>query len=1150
MTWLLHETVVNPQGVEHSIIAKFTGKYEQLITSIRNQFVCYDITPQGLQVRCKEVTEANIIQIGNVEVNHVMMLVLLFKEAKVSVLRYDETNNKFVIHSLHCFELPLKRMQEGLTPTTYTDPRLLIDKRGRCISLICYDRLMWVIPLGLDKTSYSINLEKFGINRIIDCIVLDGYDLPSVAFLHMKIPTWEGRIVNTGETTNEIIILSLEPDVIHERQDIVATISYQFSYVPYNALQIVDCYPTNGLLILTVNSIIYLSTTSFESFILPFGKFFVIPKNINGPLSSFQILQMQTKIMNSVKSIFKLTNHLYIIFSMNGESYYVHLLSIANRICDVIITNSPYKYHPTTFTISSNHLFIGSTVHDSYIYNYEIVEYGKGKQHEISQHINQEIRSKNLLFRHNEMEEEYPFDEPQPVSIPQELTVEFPQLDYIVSICNVHEYTLLEEENNMISIVLCCGIQPFSKIVKLSRSIQPENIMGVKESECFYKNDNIEVNKNGIFLNSINICSTEILGSIKRVKKEDDYLIIEQSDSKWCVFDINKKEIIIKEEGINELSFLPSSNEMEEEGEGNNFIKLKDGKVYKGEMVLEGIGERISQWVKEETKKGKEVVDIECVSIIEGKIDLIIITKEGILCYYRSMNDKGKFERLKVEAPQTFNCSIKPHINRIEINNKKHYLINGNCSYFIEYNYYYPIVIPFSIKVIKEVIVLNNFTCYLDTDDGKLIVKLNKQNIDKYPLPFTRIDIQGTPHHLVSYKNKLFVTVSFTTVLDTPDCPPQLPHSSNNQQEEPPVLEAQPLNSDVLLERYRIINLTTNDYYEFKKGQFICTAKLLKFKVGKQLKNYLVVGVNKQTTEDNPVKGKTYIFNIENQIQLINKIGDGKKSVHAVNEIGGFLAVASGNELELIERVDETRWIKKCFSDISILINSIEYLPLKVMERGNEKECYLILLSDFYRSVVLLLFKPYDYTVIPLGKDARNIHCIDSTFIITKDYFSVLEFDSEQNLSLLNYSSAATEQLSIFEIDATFNLGMNLLKFTRLWNGKGYIYMYVTVEGSVGYISVVEEKIYQVLRQINIKMNREPWHFAGTNAEEYRFEKGYGMGFGTRKHVFLDGDMLKQFRLLNEEQQKRVCLRNTSINDVFKLLSTGLQYNTFLQYNN
>ncbi|EMD49776.1 cleavage and polyadenylation specificity factor subunit [Entamoeba histolytica HM-3:IMSS] len=836
MTWLLHETVVNPQGVEHSIIAKFTGKYEQLITSIRNQFVCYDITPQGLQVRCKEVTEANIIQIGNVEVNHVMMLVLLFKEAKVSVLRYDETNNKFVIHSLHCFELPLKRMQEGLTPTTYTDPRLLIDKRGRCISLICYDRLMWVIPLGLDKTSYSINLEKFGINRIIDCIVLDGYDLPSVAFLHMKIPTWEGRIVNTGETTNEIIILSLEPDVIHERQDIVATISYQFSYVPYNALQIVDCYPTNGLLILTINSIIYLSTTSFESFILPFGKFFVIPKNINGPLSSFQILQMQTKIMNSVKSIFKLTNHLYIIFSMNGESYYVHLLSIANRICDVIITNSPYKYHPTTFTISSNHLFIGSTVHDSYIYNYEIVEYGKGKQHEISQHINQEIRSKNLLFRHNEMEEEYPFDEPQPVSIPQELTVEFPQLDYIVSI--------------------------------------------------------------------------------------------------------------------------------------------------------------------------------------------------------------------------------------------------------------------------------------------------------------------------LSYKNKLFVTVSFTTVLDTPDCPPQLPHSSNNQQEEPPVLEAQPLNSDVLLERYRIINLTTNDYYEFKKGQFICTAKLLKFKVGKQLKNYLVVGVNKQTTEDNPVKGKTYIFNIENQIQLINKIGDGKKSVHAVNEIGGFLAVASGNELELIERVDETRWIKKCFSDISILINSIEYLPLKVMERGNEKECYLILLSDFYRSVVLLLFKPYDYTVIPLGKDARNIHCIDSTFIITKDYFSVLEFDSEQNLSLLNYSSAATEQLSIFEIDATFNLGMNLLKFTRLWNGKGYIYMYVTVEGSVGYISVVEEKIYQVLRQINIKMNREPWHFAGTNAEEYRFEKGYGMGFGTRKHVFLDGDMLKQFRLLNEEQQKRVCLRNTSINDVFKLLSTGLQYNTFLQYNN
>ena len=101
----------------------------------------------GLVLRCKERLEANVDDLATTVTGGQTLLVLLFREAKVSTLRFDAAANTFRVFSLHWFEQHEKRTRPQCTPTTYNAPRLFVDPDGRCIFVLVYDRLMWVIPL-------------------------------------------------------------------------------------------------------------------------------------------------------------------------------------------------------------------------------------------------------------------------------------------------------------------------------------------------------------------------------------------------------------------------------------------------------------------------------------------------------------------------------------------------------------------------------------------------------------------------------------------------------------------------------------------------------------------------------------------------------------------------------------------------------------------------------------------------------------------------------------------------------------------------------------------------------------------------------------------------------------------------------------------
>ncbi|KAL7722054.1 Cleavage and polyadenylation specificity factor subunit [Entamoeba marina] len=1104
MSTLLHQTVIHPHGVESCVIDSFIENKKQLVTCIQNCLTMYDITSNGLVIRCCETLEANVVDVGSVNLNGKTLLILLFKEAKISILQYNPSSNSFEIVSLHCFEQPEHRRKEKLTPTTYLPPRMFIDPDARCIILLCYDRMMWVIPLGdISRSSFKIDLEDLDITRITDAVLMEGYILPTIAILHSSMPTWTGRIVNTTPHTTVLTLLSIDPQRIKDESYKGATIVFNYTNLPYNCLVMNQCYPLPGLFIMTSVSLIYISTTSATSFVLPFNSYFIPPAIKRSIIPIFTELPMQTKIIQPVSSFHKVSPRLYLIFTSNAECFYAHLLVTAGCATEISLSKAPYKFVPTKLLFTNDYLFVASITHDSLLFNYNVVDYGTGDDHGMTTHTVQDVRINSLKVTQTEHDDGYPFDVLHTQLSAQELSIHLPEIDSIFTLSRVNDYSLSNIDGKIPEIFLCCGFQPYGKVIKLQRSIFPQSI-----DECTYPNKLLD-NKDVTITNEL-----------------------ETEQQTFYIISIKNQSILKKYTEVDSCSIYKLDTESNQRMD----VVLRNGKIEMNEKWLCSIGEKYIKWMdlnsdESNSDISNHVIQFECIQIIPNCIDFLIFTSNGELCYYRSLSDNS-FERIRLESPYLFDVSMKLRIYHHPTETTPHRLfISGNKPMYINYIHGYPTILPLSFQPIKSYQPINSTECYVQTNDKEYKITFSRTSIIKnYPFPYTQINIQGTPHYVCCSGSKYFVVSSTTTTIDEPDTPPQLPHSSTQQQQldEPPRLTALPLSSAVFMDKFYLTRVGTSESFEFKKGLYVNSIKIVNL-------------------QDNPVKGKTMLFRFENELEYISDVGDNNRAVGSVCDIGGYLAVGAGNELQILQASQSKKWEKKCFSDLSILIRSISYLPLTLKKDDKSETTFLILLSDLYRSVTMLLFQPENDSIIALGRDGRNLHAIDSTFVLTKDFFYILEADTNQNISVLNYLRTETERMSIFEVDATFNLAKNIIRFTRIRMNNSYVYMYITVEGSMGYLTVVEEQTFQALKKINSNMNREPWHFAGTNPEEYRFEKGFGVGYGVRKSSILDGDVLSHFRMLDNEQKKKVCLRNTTIEDVMQILSKAFKHSNFLQ---
>ncbi|KAI4351877.1 hypothetical protein L6164_006183 [Bauhinia variegata] len=204
-------------------------------------------------------------------------IILTFKDAKISVLEYDDSIHGLRISSLHCFEGPewlhLKRGREQFA----RGPSVKVDPQGRCGGVLVYDLQMIILKatqagsglVGEDdalgsagavaahvESSYMINLRDLDMRHVKDFTFLHGYIEPVMVILHERELTWAGRVLWKHHTC---MISALSISTTLKQHPLI----WSAVNLPHDAYKLLAVpSPIGGVLVIGANTIHYHSQSA------------------------------------------------------------------------------------------------------------------------------------------------------------------------------------------------------------------------------------------------------------------------------------------------------------------------------------------------------------------------------------------------------------------------------------------------------------------------------------------------------------------------------------------------------------------------------------------------------------------------------------------------------------------------------------------------------------------------------------------------------------------------------------------------------------------------------------------------------------------------------------------------------------------------
>jgi cleavage and polyadenylation specificity factor subunit 1 len=213
-------------------------------------------------------------------------IILTFRDAKISVLEFDDSIHSLRMTSMHCFEGPdwlhLKRGRESFP----RGPLVKVDPQGRCGGVLVYGLQMIILKtsqvgsglVGDDdafssggtvsarvESSYIINLRDLEMKHVKDFVFLHGYIEPVIVILQEEEHTWAGR-VSWKHHTCVLSALSINSTL---KQHPVIWSAINLPHDAYKLLAVPS--PIGGVLVLCANTIHYHSQVVL--YYLAFGCF-------------------------------------------------------------------------------------------------------------------------------------------------------------------------------------------------------------------------------------------------------------------------------------------------------------------------------------------------------------------------------------------------------------------------------------------------------------------------------------------------------------------------------------------------------------------------------------------------------------------------------------------------------------------------------------------------------------------------------------------------------------------------------------------------------------------------------------------------------------------------------------------------------------
>lgn len=204
-------------------------------------------------------------------------IILAFREAKFSVLEFDDSTHSLHTSSMHYFEGPdwqyLKRGSEKYPK----GPLLRADPQGRCAGALVYDSQIIMLKAAQEgygfgeeeegiepsgalcahvKSSYVVSMRELDVIHIKDFTFLHGYIEPVLLVLHEKDPTWAGRAAVKRHTC---MVTALSINTTLKQHPLI----WSAANLPYDSYMLLAVpSPIGGVIVVAANSIHYHSQST------------------------------------------------------------------------------------------------------------------------------------------------------------------------------------------------------------------------------------------------------------------------------------------------------------------------------------------------------------------------------------------------------------------------------------------------------------------------------------------------------------------------------------------------------------------------------------------------------------------------------------------------------------------------------------------------------------------------------------------------------------------------------------------------------------------------------------------------------------------------------------------------------------------------
>ncbi|XP_043813334.1 cleavage and polyadenylation specificity factor subunit 1 isoform X3 [Manihot esculenta] len=310
-------------------------------------------------------------------------IILSFKDAKISVLEFDDSIHGLRTSSMHCFEGPewlhLKRGRESFA----RGPSVKVDPQGRCGGVLVYDLQMIILKaaqaaaglVGDDdalgsggaistrvQSSYIINLRDLDMKHVKDFIFVHEYIEPVVVILHERELTWAGR-VSWKHHTCMISALSISTTLKQP------TLIWSVVNLPHDAYKLLAVpSPIGGVLVICTNTIHYHSESATCA--LSLNNYAVsIDSSQELPRASFSVE------LDAAKATW-LSNDVALLSTKNGELLLLTLVYDGRVVQRLDLSKSRASVLTSDITtIGSSLFFLGSRLGDSLLVQFT---YGLG----------------------------------------------------------------------------------------------------------------------------------------------------------------------------------------------------------------------------------------------------------------------------------------------------------------------------------------------------------------------------------------------------------------------------------------------------------------------------------------------------------------------------------------------------------------------------------------------------------------------------------------------------------------------------------------------------------------------------------------------------------------------------------------------------